>query len=95
MTLIDCTTQTDDAGVNDLGYSARCVPYPIPRSSHACPRPNPNAPPTHPYIRIHPSKTRPESPLKGKTPVLDGLAAESVRLKEYYAHPVWCVEPQI
>lgn len=36
-----------------------------------------------------PTIARPESALRGKTPVLDALAAESVRLKEYYAHPVW------
>lgn len=79
--------QPDDAGVNDVGYSARCVRASsfVTKSIH----------PAHSSInspqQSQKQTHRPESPLKGKTPVLDALAAESVRLKEYYAHPVWCV----
>lgn len=48
------TVSSDDAGVDDVGFSAV-----------------------------------PPSPIRGKTPHLDRLAAEAVRLKEYYTHPVW------
>lgn len=68
----------DDAGTQDVGFSSRYVRAP----PHPCHRP----PIYHPRHDTHIHS--PDSPLVGKTPVTDALAAESVRLTEYYSHPV-------